>query len=103
LRHGILNRREHAEPLAQPIQRPNIRDAGRGQVWTSAAHRVSLHAADVVYWRQLASHVAADRAQCVADLLGKIKIARTTTTQKQQSANRLTEDRNNRTNATLQL
>lgn len=29
---------------------------------------------------------AADRAQRVADLLGKIKLARTTTTQKQQSA-----------------
>ena len=79
LRHRTLNRRAHAEPLARPIERPNIRDAERGQVWTSTAHRVSLHAADVMYWRQFASHGAADRAQHVADLVGKIKIERTTT------------------------
>jgi hypothetical protein len=30
-------------------------------------------------WRQFASHGAADRAQRVADLVGKIKIERTTT------------------------
>jgi hypothetical protein len=30
-------------------------------------------------WRQFASHGAAERAQRVADLIGKIKIARTTT------------------------
>lgn len=54
-------------------------------------HRVSLHAANVVYWRQFASHGAADRAQRVADLSGKIKIARTTRTQKQQSAKGLSK------------
>jgi hypothetical protein len=102
LRHGTFNRREYAEPLAQPIERPNIRDAERGQVWTSA-HRVSLHAAAVVYWRQFSSHGAADRAQRVADLLGKIKIARTTTMQKQQTASGLPNHRNNRTNASLKL
>jgi len=103
LRHGTLNRRAHAEPPAQPIERPNIRDAERGQVWTSTAHRVSLHAADIVYWRQFASHGAADRAQRVADLLGKIKVARTTTTQKQQSAEAPAEHRNNRAHAPLKL
>jgi hypothetical protein len=103
LRHGTLNRRAHDEPLAQPIERPSIRDAERSQVWASAAHRVSRHAADVVCWRQFASRGAADRAQRVADLLGKIKIASATTTQKQQSASGLPTQRNNRTNASLKL
>jgi hypothetical protein len=101
LRHGTFNRRAHAEPLAQPIERPNIRDAECGQIWTSTGHRVSLHAAD--YWRQFASHGAADRAERLADLLGKIKVERTTTTQKQQSTEGLTEHRNNRTHAPLKL
>jgi hypothetical protein len=54
-------------------------------------------------WRQFASRGAADRAQRVADLLGKIKVARTTTTQKQQSASGLPTQRNNRINASLKL
>jgi len=54
-----------------------------------------------VCWRQLASRGAADRAQRVADLPGKIKVARTTTTQKQQSASGLPTQRNNRTDASL--
>jgi hypothetical protein len=49
-------------------------------------HRVSLHAADFMNWRQFASHGAADRPQRVADLVGKIKVYRTTAAQKQQSA-----------------
>jgi hypothetical protein len=36
-------------------------------------------------WRQFASRGAADRALRLADLLGKIKVERTTRTQKQQS------------------
>jgi hypothetical protein len=103
LRHGTLNRGAHAEPLVRPVERPNIRDAERGQIWISTAHLVSLHAADVVYWRQFASHGAADRTQRVADLLGKIKVARTTTTQKQQRRQGLTEHRNNRTHSPLKL
>jgi hypothetical protein len=67
------------------------------------AHRVSRHAADVVCWRQFDSRGAADRAQRVADLQGKIKIACTATTQKQQSATGLPTQRNNRTNASLKL
>jgi hypothetical protein len=54
-------------------------------------------------WRQLASRGAADRAQRVPDLLGKIKIACTTTTQKQQSASGSPARRNNPTNASLKL
>jgi hypothetical protein len=103
LRHGTLNRRAHDEPLAQPIERPSIRDAERSQVWVSAAHRVSRHATDIVCWRQFASRGAADRAQRVADLLGKIKIACTTTTQQQQSTSGLPTQRNNCTNALLKL
>jgi len=103
LRHEILNRRAHDEPRAQPIERPSIRNAERSQVWASAAHRVSRHAADVVCWQQFISRGAAGRAQRVADLLGKIKIACTTTTQKQQSASGLPTQRNNRTNALLKL
>jgi hypothetical protein len=98
-----LNRRAHDGPLAQPIERPSIRDAERSQVSTSVAHRVSRHAADIVCWRQFASRGAADRAQRVADLRGKIKVARTTTTQKQQSASGLPTQRNKRTNASLKL
>jgi hypothetical protein len=64
---------------------------------------VSRHAADVVCWRQFASRGAADRAQRLADLPGKIKVARTATTQKQQSARGLATRRNNRTNASLKL
>jgi hypothetical protein len=103
LRYGPLNRRAHDGPLAQPIERPSIRDVERSQVWASAAHRVSRHAADTVCRRQFASRGAADRAQRVADLRGKIKIARTTTTQKQQSASGLPTQRNNRINASLKL
>jgi hypothetical protein len=103
LRHGTLNRRAHDEPLAQPIERPSIRDAERSQVWASAAHRVSRHAADVVCWRQLASRGAADRGQRVTDLAGKIKIAWTTPAQKQRSASGLPIRRNNRTNASMKL
>jgi hypothetical protein len=103
LRHGALNRRAHDEPLAQPIERPSIRDAERSQVWVSATHRVSRHAADVVCWRQFASRGAADRAHRLADLPGKIKIACTTKTQKQQNASALPIQRNNCTNASLKL
>jgi hypothetical protein len=103
LRHETPNRRAHDEPLAQPIERPSIRDAERSPVWASAAHRVSRHTADVVCWREFASRGAADRAQRLADLLEKIKIAGATTTQKQQSANGLTTQRNNCTNASLKL
>jgi hypothetical protein len=103
LRHGNLNRRAHDEPLAQPIERRTIRGAERSQVWARAVHRVTRHATDLVCWRQLASRGAADRTQRVADLLGKIKVARTTTTQKQQSASGLPTQRNNRTNASLKL
>jgi hypothetical protein len=53
--------------------------------------------------RQFDSRGAADRAQRLADLLGKIKIACTATTQKQQSATGLPTQRNNRTNASLKL
>ena len=91
LRYGTLNRRAHAEPLARPFERPNIHDAERGQVWTSTAHRVSLHATDVMCWRQFASHGAADRAQRVADLVGKIKAERATTTQKTTKREGLTD------------
>jgi hypothetical protein len=56
-----------------------------------------------MYWRQFASHGAADRAQRVADLVGKIKVERTTTTQKQQTARGLPIRRNNRTHAPLKL
>jgi hypothetical protein len=66
-------------------------------------HRVPRHAADVGCWRQFASRNAADRAQRVADLLGKIKVARTGTTQKQQNASGSPAQRNNRTNASLKL
>jgi hypothetical protein len=56
-----------------------------------------------MYWRQFASHGAADRAQRVADLVGKIKVERATTTQKQQSARGLPIYRNNRTNVLLKM
>jgi len=55
-----------------------------------------------MYWRQFASHGAADRAR-VADLVGKIKVVRATMTQKQQSARGLPIHRNNRYNALLKL
>jgi hypothetical protein len=85
------------------MERPSIRDAERSQVWASAAHRVSRHAAHVVCWRQFASRGAADWAQRVADLPGKIKVARTATAQKQQSASGLPTRRNNRADASLKL
>jgi hypothetical protein len=97
-----LNRCAHDGPLAQPIERPSIRDAERSQVSSSVAHRVSRHAADVC-WLQFASRGAADRAHRVADLQRKIKVARTTSTQKQQSASGLPTQRNNRNNASLKL
>jgi hypothetical protein len=50
-----------------------------------------------------ASRGAADRAQRVADLPEKIKVARTATRQKQQSASGLPTRRNNRTDASLKL
>jgi hypothetical protein len=53
--------------------------------------------------RRFASRSAADRAQRVADLLGKIKVARTATEQKQQSASGLPAHSNNRTDALLNL
>jgi hypothetical protein len=87
--------------MAQPIERPSIRDAERGQVGASAAHQVPRHAADVVCWQQFASRGAADRARRVADLLEKIKVARTTTTQKKRSSSGLPTPRNNRTDASL--
>jgi hypothetical protein len=64
---------------------------------------VSRHAAEVVCRRQLASRGAADRAQRVADLLGKIKIAWITPAQKKQSASGLPTQRNNRTNTSSKL
>jgi hypothetical protein len=66
-------------------------------------HQVSRHAADLVRWRQLARRGAADRAQRVADSLGKIKVARSPTTEKQQSASGLPTQRNNRASALLIL
>jgi hypothetical protein len=57
----------------------------------------------VVCRPRYASRGAADRAQRVADLLGKIKVRRTTTAQKQQSASSLPIHRNNRTNASLKM
>jgi hypothetical protein len=42
-------------------------------------------------------------AQHMADLRGKIKVARTTSTQKQQTASGLPTQRNNRTNASSKL
>jgi hypothetical protein len=56
-----------------------------------------------VCWRQFASRGAADRAQRVADLPGKIKVAGVATTQKQQSASGLPTPGNNRINASLKL
>jgi hypothetical protein len=53
--------------------------------------------------RRYASRGAADRAQRVADLLGKIKVRRSTTAEKQQSAGGLPIHRNNRTNAPLKM
>jgi hypothetical protein len=44
-----------------------------------------------MYWRQFASHGAADRAQRVADLVGKIKVERATTTQKTTKREGLTD------------
>jgi hypothetical protein len=102
LRHGISNRHAHDGPLAQPIERPSIRGAERSRVSSGVAHRVSRHAANVC-WLQFASRGAADRAHRVADLRGKIKVTRTTTTQKQQSASGLPTQRNNRNNASLRL
>jgi hypothetical protein len=102
LRHGISNRHAHDGPLAQPIERPSIRGAERSRVSSGVAHRDSRHAANGC-WLQFASRGAADRAHRVADLRGKIKVTRTTTTQKQQSASGLPTQRNNRNNASLKL
>jgi hypothetical protein len=88
--------------LARPNERPSIRDAERSQVRASAAHPVSRHAADVC-WRPFASRGAADRTQRVADSVGKIKIAGTTATRKQQSAGGLPAPRNNCAKASLKL
>jgi hypothetical protein len=57
----------------------------------------------VVCRRRFASREAADLTQRVADLLGKIKVGRTTTAQKQQSASGLPIHRNNRTNASSKM
>jgi hypothetical protein len=53
--------------------------------------------------RPFASRGAAGRAQRVADLPGKIKVARSSAMQKQQYASGLPMQRNNRTNASLKL